>query len=416
MLNPGVQNRLGNFFEVEYPNYSSFDVLPQSIIIRQAMGKHDIVEIIYPPMGGSLLQGVKTGSPVKIMWGNDKVTETFFGYVADSAPKVTPNRHRTTKIRCVGASYLLKQGDNKIWTNKTASQIVEEIAKKFKLKPIVTGHPTIFAQQSLSGQSYWQKIKELGDKIGYGYQAIGTQLHFHPIDKMIDQFMTVIPVMSYNDPLFEPQNYFSANTLDRFEPIVGDYVERYKHNKTTKIIGGTDPVTGKPYRYSTSPTDIGKKIRKNVSNPIFQNVETGIVTGNAAVAISLAKAKAQLSRLSIPAHADAQGDPRIAPWRTVEVENTGSLTDGFWVVQEVTHRMNFNGTYSCEFVCLSDGTEMNVMGGTRPSKAGPVPTRNVANELITASEPTPRPTKLSSTASQIKETDTGFVLNPQRWI
>jgi len=415
MRNPEIQNRLGNFFEVEYPNYATFDVLPQSIVMHQEMGKHDVVEIIYPPINKALLKAIRTGSPVKITWGNDKVTETFFGYIADAAPKATSNRNRETKIRCVGASYPMKQGDNKIWTNKSASDIVIEIAKKFKLKPIVTQHPTLFSQQSLSNQSYWQKVKELGDKIGYGYQVIGTELHFHPIDKMIDQFMTVIPVMAYADPLFEPQNYFNSNTLDRFEPVLGDYVERTKNNKTTKIVSGTDPVTGRTYRSSTSPKDVGKKIRKNVSAPIFQRLETDIVTGNAAVAISLSKAKAQLARLSIPAHAESQGDPRIAPWKTVEVRNTGGITDGFWVVQKVTHRMNFNGTYSCEFTCLSDGTDDNSSVTSRPSSAGSVPTRNIANELSTSSGPASKPTKLSTSTAQIKQTDTGFVLSPQRW-
>lgn len=415
MRDPERQNRLANSYQVEFPNYASFNVLPSSVTIHQSMGKHDVVELFYPTIRPALVKAVKTGSPIKITWANDKVKGVFYGYVSDAAPRTTDTRSRGTKVRCVGASYVLKQGENKIWQNKTAPEIVTEIAKKFKLKPVVTPHSTRFAQQSLAGQSYWQKIKELGDKIGYGYQVMGTELHFHPIDKMIDQFMTTIPVMAFLDPLLEPKNFFEANTLDKFEPTLGDYVERSKNNKTTKIVGGTDPVTSKVYKTSASPKDVGKNIRKNVSAPIFNNVETDLVSGNAAVAISLAKARAQLARLSIPANGVGQGDPRIAPWRTVEVRGTGEVTDGFWIVKESTHFLNQNGTYRVEFSCLADGTERNTITSTRPSNAGLVPTRNVANEVGTARQQTAQSPKLTGTTAQIKQTTTGFALSPQKW-
>jgi hypothetical protein len=49
----------------------------------------------------------------------------------------------------------------KIWVKKTAPAIVEDIAKTFKLKAVVTPHPVIFSQQSLSGHSYFEKVQEL---------------------------------------------------------------------------------------------------------------------------------------------------------------------------------------------------------------------------------------------------------------
>jgi hypothetical protein len=160
-----------------------------------------------------------------------------------------------------------KEGGSKIWKNKTAPGIVTEIAKKFKLKPIVTPHPMIFSQQSMLNHTYWEKVQELAGRIGYVAQVSGTELHFHPIDKMIDKFITTIPVLSFFDPVGNIWSEFNSQTLDMFKPRVGDYMDKASNSKKDKIVHGVDPVTAKFYSSSKSPTTVGKNLRTSDSCP-----------------------------------------------------------------------------------------------------------------------------------------------------
>ena len=415
MRDPEYQNRRGNYFKVSYPDFPAVNQPARSVTIYQELGKHDIVEIFYPRLSTDLFRAIKTGVPVTINWRNDKVAGKFIGYTVDVSYPTLQKLDRGVKIKCVGASYPLKDRSSKIWKNKTASEIVQEVAKKFKLKPFVTPHPTRFNQVSMAGHSYWEKLNELAAKIGYAVQVYGAELHFHPIDEMIDQFMSSIPVLMFKDPMMHPMSSFSAPTLDYFEPIIGDHIETLDYSRSKNIVSGIDPLTAKPYTQKNSSSKVGKSIRKKVKDPLFTTIETGIVIASNDMAKSLAKGRAQLGRLSIPAKGVCQGDPRISPWRTIEIRGTGDITDGFWVVKKTEHFMHIDGRYQMEFECMTDGTGSNKVTSSRPSNAGRIPTRNLASEQKTKNKKKPTSTKLSKATAMISQSNAGYNVTPRRW-
>jgi phage protein D len=416
MLSPEVQNRRSSSFSVSYPDFPSINILPRSVTIYQDMGMHDRVEVRYRNIPVAIFNSLKTGVPIEIFWKNDKASGKIYGYVTEVVTPVRQRQYREVKVRCVGASYPLKERGSKIWTNKTASEIATEIAKKTKLKPIVTPHTTRFTQQSLAGQSYWEKLRELASLIGYGVQVSGTELHFHPIDKMINQFMTVMPVMAIKNQLTSPSNYFNAPTLDVFEPRLGDYNESVEHLRTENIVSGVDPITGKVYTSKTSPNKLGKPLRQKTKDPLFFQKKTNTVVNSSSMAKSLSEAASQLGRFAIVAPGTGQGDPRVAPWRTMEVRGTGDNSDGFWVIQKVEHYIHADGRYQVEFTCLSDGIGGNKASAFRPSAAGNVPYRNIVNDMVTNPKGRPTSTKLGVKAPLISQGSAGYKVNPRRWI
>ena len=343
MRDPERQNRRGSSFKVSYPDLPALTIPPRSITLIQEMGKHDVIEIYYARFSTALIKAVKTGVPVEVSWKNDKVSARFVGYAVDVSYPTVQKLERGVNILCVGSSYPLKERSSKIWTNKTASDIAAEIANKFSLKPVVTPSPIRFTQQSLTGHSYWEKLNELAHRIGYGVQVAGAELHFHPIDKMIDQFMTTIPILSFKDPMKNPSSSYAAPTLDYFEPNIGDFNESLDYSRTTNTVGGVDPITGQTYTSKSSSNTVGKNLRKDTKDPLFSSIETKTVTGNSAMAKSLSDARAQLGRLGIPATGIGQGDPRITPWSTIEVRGTGETSDGFWIVKRVEHFVHVDG-------------------------------------------------------------------------
>jgi phage protein D len=380
------------------------------------MGKHDILELRYTLLTPFILKALKTGTPIQLTWKNDKVSGNFFGYTTIVSLPIKYQDYQETKIQCVGTSYPLKESSFKVWTNKTASQIAIELAKKAKLKPMVTPHKTIFTQQSLSGKSYWEKLNELAETIGYGMQVSGTELHFHPIDKMINQFMTTIPVLYSDNSFVSPFNNFNAPTLDAFEAHIGDYLETSGELKrSTNVVTGVDPVTGKVYSSTTSPNKVGKSIRTTTKDPLFIKNRTNTVVNSSAMAKTLSEAVSHLGRLSIPGKGKAQGDPRIAPWRTVEVQGTQGGGDGFWVIKKAIHSLYISGEYEVEFECRTDGVGGNKPSAFRPSSAGTVPYRNIQNDMIGNSKNKPSVTTLNSSKTLVSQGSSGYKTTPRKW-
>jgi len=416
MRNTRTQSRLSSYYSVSYPDFPSIDIQPNEVVLHQEMGKHDILELRYTLLTPFILKALKTGTPVQLTWKNDKVSGNFFGYTTIVSLPIKYQDYQETRIQCVGTSYPLKESSFKVWTNKTASQIAIELAKKAKLKPMVTPHKTIFTQQSLSGKSYWEKLNELAETIGYGMQVSGTELHFHPIDKMINQFMTTIPVLYSDNSFVSPFNNFNAPTLDAFEARIGDYLETSGELKrSTNIVTGVDPVTGKIYSSTTSPNKVGKSIRTTTKDPLFIKNRTNTVVNSSAMAKTLSEAVSHLGRLSIPGKGKAQGDPRIAPWRTVEVQGTQGGGDGFWVIKKAIHSLYISGEYEVEFECRTDGIGGNKPSAFRPSSAGTVPYRNIQNDMIGNSKNKPSVTTLNSSKTLVSQGSSGYKTTPRKW-
>lgn len=410
-----VQGRYVSNYTVYFPDFPSFDVTPQNIKIHQEIGMQDVVELTYPRFSSFYIKALKTGVPIKIRFSNDKATSEWFGYVYDVKKTTNPSLGQPIIVRCIASSLALKEGGTKIWTSKTATDIVTEIAKKFKLKPVVTTHKTIFSQQSLSGHTYWEKVQELASRIGYAAHVTGTELHFHPLDVMIDKFMTVIPVMSLIDVSDPPYSNVLDQTLDSFRANLGDFSDAQDNKKKTKEVYGIDPLTAKFYSAKSSADKVGKNLRKDVRQPIFTQLVSTAVSGSKEMAQVVADAHAQFSRFVHSATGTGQGDPRIAPYKTMEVNGTGEDTDGYWVVKKATHFITHDGRYNVEFSCMTDGRGLNKSSVTRPSTAGEVPVRNVQQELATGSASTPTVTTLSSSTAMVNQTQSGFNVTPRRW-
>lgn len=415
MRDPEIQNRYDNNFKVVFPDFPGFTQAPYSLTLTQSMGKHDVIEIFYSTINISYLKSLSTGVAVEITWANDKVSGTFVGYVSDLEYPTSSAIQKPLTITCLGASYPLKEKRQKIWKNATASEVATEIATFNKLKPVVTKSDIRFPQVSFSGHSQWQKLQELAKTIGFACQVIGVELHFHPIDVIIDKFLTTVPVMAFLDPHITPMNQFASQTLDHFETVQGDFGNFRGNTKATKVVGGVDPLTGKIYKSTSSPTSVGKNLRAKNKDPLFYDIDTSAVIIDGITSQNLANANAQLGRLSTPGYGFGQGDPRIAPWRTVEVRGTGEASDGFWIVSSAIHTLNADGKYKVEFNCVTDGSGSNKTSALRPSSAGTVPTVNLTQAITTGAN-VPTTYKLSNPAPMINQVSTGYNVVPRRWV
>jgi phage protein D len=413
-MNRSYQYRNATSFSIEFPDFAAFKTTPHNFRLIQRAGKQDIVEITYPDFTPFYQQALKTGVMLSIKWSNGLNTNTWYGYVYDVSPTHQQSLKKPVMVRAIGSSFGLKNMGNKIWVNRTATEIVEEIAKKFKLKPKITTSKVRFSQQSMVNHTYWEKLKELAHRIGYVVQVDKTELHFHPLDVMIDKFATTIPVLYHN---WEENQVVStlSPTLDKFIARVGDTTEGV-YSKRDKQVSGVDPVTGKSFSVSHSPSDFKKTLRKNVPDALFTESLTSTITASPSMAREIVKAQAVLSHYSIHAEGSGQGDPLMAPYRTIEINGTGDSTDGFWVIEDVEHFVTHDGRYYVDFTCMTDGTGNNKGAIFRPTEAGTVPVRNLAFEASTEGLSRPTSTRISASTTIVNRGAVGYKVAPRRWV
>ena len=359
---------------------------------------------------------LKTGVLIQVKWKTEHATGEWYGHVYNNDTTTQATVKRNLLMRAIGASFPLKEGGNKVWRNKTAPDIVKDICKKRKVKAVVGQSLVKFPMQSLVGLSEWEKIQELAHRIGFVAHMTNTTLYFLRVDKLIDKFASIIPVMSYHDGDVNAGVVFAAQTLDRFTAKMGDLLEVGDYHKKTKTVHGINPNTGKSHSHTAKPDKVGKNLKTNVGSALFNKVETTVVAETKSIAKELSEGLAHLVRFSFHGHGEGQGDPRIAPYKTIEINGTGDTTDGFWVIKDATHFMTYDGRYTIEFSCMTDGTGTNKGGKFRKTKASVVGTRDIAQEMATGNTQAPASTTMRSTQPLIKETDGGFKLTPDRWV
>lgn len=409
------QSRVGTTFEVVFPEFPTFTQAPQWVRLTQEQGKQDVVEIAYASFDKHFQKAFKTGVTIKLTWRTEYAKRTWVGYVYSGDDTTQSTLKRNVVIRGIGGSFPLKEGGSQIWRNKTAPEIVQDICKQYKLKAVVDKSNVRFGMQSLVGLTKWEKIQELANRIGFHAYVDNTTLYFQRIDRLIDQFNTVIPVMSYHDGSVNAGVVFEAQTLDYFTSRLGDLSSAGKSGKNTKTVYGIDPITGKSHSHTANPTQVGKNVRSTVTQPLFKEVFSHVVADTQAMAKELAEGLAHLARFSMHGTGKGQGDPRISPYKTVEINGTGTTTDGFWVVNRVEHYMTYDGRYTVEFKCMTDGAGKNKAGVFRRVAATVIPIRDVAYEMATGGKQAPSTPTLVVRQPMVNQTQGGYNATSTRW-
>lgn len=416
MNNVRTQSRFGTTYQVSFPDFPTFNVVPQWVRLTQEQHKQDVIELGFASYDPHYQKAFKTGVLMKLKWQTQYAKGEWVGYVYNNKNKTQATVSRNVVVRGIGGSFPLKEGGNNMWKNKTAPEIVIDICKKYKLKAIVDKSNVRFGMQSLVGLTHWEKIQELGNRIGFHAYVSNSTLYFQRIDRLIDQFSSVIPVLSFNDGGVNSGVVYDAQTLDSFTANLGDLFEVGHYAKKQQIVQGIDPITGKSHSHTSTPSGVGKNLRTNVVEALFKKVVTNVVAETKDIAKELSEGLSHLARFSIHGEGQGQGDPRIAPYRTIEINGTGDVTDGSWIIKRVEHYMTFDGRYNVDFTCMSDGTGKNKSGVFRKETASIIPTRNIAYEMATGGKQAPSTPTISSRQPLVIQTRGGFKTTPNRWV
>lgn len=347
--------RRGTATQVTFPTLPSLTAQPTSIDLIQKQYSHDVLVMQFLSESTLWLETLKTGVPVQFSWRQDTLSKDWVGYVSSISKINSPQRTNIMQVMCVGSTFPMKQRATRVFIDSTVPDAIEKIATEFGFKVITDPHPQVFGQLAMTGNSYWEWICEQARRIGYGIIVDGMTFVFRPIDKLINMGFSNAPVLSLGNAGAPFNTQYLDRTLDEFKIIYGDNVESSNNFRTVKNVGGVDPETSTILLSSSSPDATGDPLRETVSPVLFEEFRTDRVITDKTAAKETAKAAAQMSRFGIPAKIKGQGDPRIRPFGTTYVAGTGSVTDGFWIINEAVHQFHKIGDYMLELSVSTDG-------------------------------------------------------------
>lgn len=419
MTNPSSKYRRGTSFTLSFPTFPSYKSTPQRVDLYQSVYSHDILVIEFPTINHTWMKHLKTGVPVKFVWKQGKVSNTFLGYVYSlSTKEVAGQRRKEMHITVLGSSFRLKQRSNQTFSNKTIPEVAAIIAKQHKLHFVGDLDNRRFPYLAIGGHSYWEWLHVHAQKIGFAMFITGTTLVFKSLDKLLNSTANNAPVLSYFSYDTTLNAQILDRTLDSLTVTKGDYVEGVGAPRTLKQIGGVDPITNKILLSQTDPSQVGLNLRVDSAAVLFSEPLIDQVANSSEAANAAADGAAQLARFNIPAKTVGQGDPRVRPFLPVMITGTGDQTDGYWVVTKAHHMMHRIGDYQMELEIASDGLGVNAVNSFRSGDSDNLGVVDPEEGLLDTLDSTVDSTvasKLSDQFAVFDDVTQEFTLSPQIW-
>ena len=173
------------------------------------------------------------------------MTSTWNGYIHHVRQD---NSHQggNTDVVCVGASWVLKNTDQKIYKNVTADQVISKIAKKHSMAAVTQRDPRVRAQVSQSGQSDWQLCRSLAKQNGFALRVENTTIIFVSKDKIYQSQKNSAPYFNYIDDEVGgvvPAALRMTGTILSFEPIISDQAPETS-SRVDRVVSGVNTNTG----------------------------------------------------------------------------------------------------------------------------------------------------------------------------
>lgn len=412
-----LKNRRSTSAKVRFPTVPSLIAQPISMYLKQAQGHHDVLTLEFPTTSLKWFENLTTGVPIKLTWAQGRLKKDWYGYINHVSKEVQAQRQNIMQVVCVSSSFVFKERDTRVFTNTTVTDVIRLIAKEFEFNLVIDDHPRIFEQLTMSGHSYWEWIQEQAKKIGYVAYIDEMTLNFRPVDKVIDATVNSSPILRMLSTAAPYAAHLIDSTLDYIKVIKGENIENSSALRSNKKIAGVNPYTGEIVQSEASPKDVGVNLRSHSSTPLFNEFRYDNVVDSSKNAEYSAKASAELGRFNIPADIKGQGDCRLFPYASFYVQNTGADTDGFWIVQSITHVFGRNGQYSMSMRAVTDGVKKAPQSSNRPQLAAVVGVIDV-QELIEGAKLLLRSDSvvLKGTKDIVNESSQNFITTETRWV
>lgn len=320
---------------VDYTSISNFD-------IELTENEHDMATIVMqgiPPEAVTDYIGAAVSLTINSGVGR---AHTFFGYIVATEPFIDSKRGlinnspiHTTKVRCIGASYVMKETASKVWDYPTIGNVVTTLSRKHNFSvsyPKDSFKPTRLTQ---SNESDWSFLRRVVATYGYCVAAHGTHINVWDPDKAYSRL-----------PSFHVLTTQKA-TMDETPCAVLKFNADMGHHSSFGDVSRSS-ITSLNNRGTITKIDAADgdmKRNRSVIASLFDNpIKHPYRTFEEA---QRAVDASQRFRTVYNATAEVTAGAGILPGGIVVLAEYGGDFDGVWYVSSVCHRMG-NSLYTTE--------------------------------------------------------------------
>ena len=272
---------------------------------------------------------VSPGTAVHIQIADGDFKREFYGYVHHVKLKRTP-ANNFSEVTFIGGSFPMKQRRQTIYKDKTADQVIKEIATDHEFVCYSIPHPRVFPQLSQAGLSDWAFMAKLAKQCGYSLRTENTELYFQP---MLEDYKE----LRAEAPHFVMQTLSSpeGSTIYSFEPIISESIAYDGAWKSAVAVSGVDVSSGETMSVATQIRN--KKTRGKQQFEFFDSFAVDTVALTSDVAAYEAEAAENRNTFPYRARAEVLGSIQVRPDMPIHITGVDSPYNGYWVVLSAEH-------------------------------------------------------------------------------
>lgn len=317
------------YVHVEFPETDAPPKVVYSAVIKSERYNHESASIYFRDWGIEY-ESIVPGTPVRIVFGA-RLKREFHGYVHHINVDMTPGKN-FTEVFIVGASMVMKQPRQAVYTDITADVVIDKIAKQYRFASLSVPHPRKYEQIAQTGQSDWSFMVELAKQCGYSLRAENTELYFQP---MLYEFTN----SRYTAPYFimRHANHPAGSTIYSFNPLVGESIPFPDAKKGAVAVGGVDKYNKKPL--SVTKQKSNKKTRAKQKPEFFDIFDTSVVAPDQEIAKHEATAAEDRNAFPYRATVEVLGSANLRPDMPIYLSGLGSTYSGYWTILKAEHRI-----------------------------------------------------------------------------
>jgi len=317
-----------NYVSITFPLADNPPKRITSFTVTQERYAHEMINVQFRDWDIQY-SNIKPGNPVECELRGTDTSRKFYGYIHDIRPHITPGG-RFTEMTIIGASYQLKQANQRVWQNVTATQVIKKIAAEHNFSTSLDDHPRVYEQIVQPGISDLQLMTRLAKQCGYTLRIENTAVH-------CKNFITDFNKYKSNAPIFTMRNANdpAGSTLYSFDLLVSESYKYLDSYKSAIQIGGVDPnfATGALATNQTRPTTI--RVKKEIE--LFDSYATDVVAPSSTIAYYEALAADERNRFPYRARIQVLGYPKVNPDKPIYLEGLGPVYSGYWIVLGAIH-------------------------------------------------------------------------------
>lgn len=296
--------------------------------VREGYGLHDIVILsLQVPSGLSTPNNISTwdqNSAISMLYGTSGTKPAmWYGYVNHSEFVTEGSGGGILMVRyiLIGTSKVLNDDQTRSWKNVSPSYIARKLAAEHGMRAVVNAYPQKTTYDAQAGESDFEFLNRMADKIGWKFRVSGGTLYFQsPNILFYGSSSNAVPGFNMD------RNGYTTDTVVNFKLLKGDNIPGSVNGQ--QQVNALDAKSGKALtaKSGTGTTIIDRQYTSS-SQAQANNVLSGKVNNN---------------KYWLNASATLYGNQAVHPGTLINLGGNAMIDgySGLWLVTCVRHYMS----------------------------------------------------------------------------